>query len=128
MHPRRLLTFTLDGKLAMPSSPPPVNAKPLDVPDFKIDPALAEAGKELYSHSCFLCHGGGAVSGGYAPDLRESPIAASREAFKQVVVGGVRVPMGMPRFADFSDKEIDGLMHYFRAMARKGVVADSGKK
>ncbi len=128
VHPRRLLTFTLDGKLAMPKSPPPVQAKPVDLPDFKIDSKLADYGKVVYARSCFLCHGGGAVSGGNAPDLRESPIPQSREAFKQVVVDGVRLSMGMPRFTDFTDHEIDGLMHYIRDVARKGAAAQSAKK
>ena len=128
VHPRRLVTFAVDGKLPMPASPPPVQAKPVDVADFKIDAQLADYGKQVYSHSCFLCHGGGAVSGGYAPDLRESPLAQSREAFKQVVVGGVRVTMGMPRFTDFTDKEIDGLMHYIRATARQAVLAQTVEK
>ena len=103
-------------------------SKPVDVPDFKIDAKLADYGKQVYSQSCFLCHGGGAVSGGYAPDLRESPIPQSRDAFKQVLIEGVRVTMGMPRFVDFTDKEIDGLMHYIRAVARTGAAVGAAKK
>ena len=128
VHPRRLITFALDSKVPMPPSPPPVQAKPIDVADFKIDPQLAAYGKEVYSHSCFLCHGGGAVAGGMTPDLRESPIPTSKEAFKQVLIGGVRVPMGMPRFADFTDREVDGLMHYIRDVARKAVVGPTARK
>ncbi len=56
-----------------------------------------------------------------------SHIAQPREAFKQVVVEGVRLPMGMPRFTDFTDKEIDGLMHYLRAMARSAVLGQAAK-
>ena len=128
VHPRRLVTFALDAKLPMPSSPPPVQAKPVDLPDFKIDAQLADYGKQVYSQSCFLCHGGGAVSGGYAPDLRESPLALSREAFKQVVVAGAKLNNGMPRFTDFTDKEVDGLLHYIRDMARKGASAPTANK
>jgi quinohemoprotein ethanol dehydrogenase len=128
VHPRRLITFALDGKVPMPPSPPPTFAHPVDVPGFKVDPQLAAYGKEVFSHSCFLCHGGGVVSGGLAPDLRESPIPQSRDAFKQVLLEGVRVPLGMPRFADFTDKEIDGLMHYIRDVARKDAAAPAARK
>ncbi len=118
VHPRRLFTFALDGKVAMPPSPPPYFPKPVDVPGFEVDPALARDGLQTYAQSCMLCHGGGVVSGGYAPDLRASPIPTSHEEFKEVVVRG-RPELGMPRFRDFSDREIDGLLHYIRQQARK---------
>ena len=123
VHPRRLITFALDGKVPMPPSPPPAYAKPVDVPDFKIDAELAAYGQDVYAHSCFLCHGGGGVSGGYAPDLRESPLGLTREAFKEVVVKGAKLANGMPRFGDFTDREIDGLMHYIRQEARTAIMA-----
>ena len=62
--------------------------------------------------------------GGYAPDMRESQIALSREAFTEVVIGGALQMNGMPRFKHFTDKEVDGLMHYFRKMARKAVSTE----
>ncbi len=122
VHPRRLFTFALDGKLAVPPSPPPAFAEPIDVPDFEIDSELAEHGLDVYAESCFLCHGGGAVSGGYATDLRESPIALSRDAFREVVVDGSKLAKGMPRFRQFTGREIDGLLHYIRREARKAVA------
>ena len=91
VHTRRLFTFALGGKVPMPPSPPPAFAQPVDPADFKIDSALAEHGREIYAHTCFWCHGGGMVSGGPTPDLRESPIPLSRDAFKEVVVNGARL-------------------------------------
>ncbi len=119
VHPRRLVTFALDAKTSMPPSPPPAYAKPIDVPDFELDPSLVEYGNTLYAQSCFLCHGAGVVSGGYGPDLRESTVALSRDAFKQVVVDGTMLSTGMPPFKSYTDKEIDGLLHYIRKEARK---------
>ena len=118
VHPRRLYTFAIDGDTPVPPSPPPTYAQPIDLPDFKIDEKLARYGNQLWAESCFLCHGGGVVSGGGAPDLRESPIATVREAFVDVVVNGAKHANGMPRFKHFTDKEIDGLLHYIRERAR----------
>ena len=123
VHPRRLFTFSLDGKAAMPPSPPPAFAVPVDVPDFKIDAKLADKGKERFAHSCMWCHGTGAVSGGIGPDLRESPIATTRAAFKEVVVNGAKLANGMPRFVDFIEEDVDGLFHYIRQQARASVTA-----
>ena len=123
VHPRRLFTFALDGKAVMPPSPPPAFAVPVDVPDLKIDAKLADLGKTRFAHSCMWCHGTGAVSGGIGPDLRESPIATSREAFKEVVVKGAKVVNGMPRFGEFTDADLDGLYHYIRQEARASVMA-----
>ena len=117
-HPRRLYTFALDGTGKVPPSPPPAFAVPVDPPDFVIDEAQAESGRQLYAQSCFLCHGGGAVSGGNAPDLRESPVVLTREAFAAVVVDGAQRMQGMPRFTHFGSAELDSLTHYIRKMAR----------
>ncbi|MGE0485523.1 MAG: PQQ-dependent dehydrogenase, methanol/ethanol family [Gammaproteobacteria bacterium] len=121
VHPRRLYTFALDATGKVPPSPPPQLAQPVDAPDFVIDDAKATAGQEIYAQSCFLCHGGGAVSGGGAPDLRESPIPLSLDAFKAVVLDGAKRANGMPRMPDFTDKEVEAVQHYIRKMARKAV-------
>lgn len=121
VHPRRLYTFALDGKLAMPASPPPAFAQPIDVPEFKIDPSLVKTGLDLYAKSCFLCHSGGAVAGGMAPDLRESPIVLSQAAFRDVVMNGAKRERGMPGFANLNDGDLEALTHYIRQMARDGV-------
>ncbi len=119
MHPRRLYTFALDGKQPVPPSPPPAFAQPLDVPDFKIDAKLAEHGKDLFARSCLYCHGAGMVAGGEAPDLRESTIATDRNAFEAVVLKGAKLANGMPRFAELTTQDIEGLMHFIRLRARE---------
>ena len=122
-QPRRLYTFALDAGKPMPPSPPPSAALPMDDPAFAVDPAQVELGKKTYAQSCVLCHGGGAVSGGAAPDLRASAIPLAHDAFKKVVVLGERFPKGMPRFQELSDAELDGLMHYIRSRARETIAA-----
>lgn len=57
------------------------------------------------------------MSRGIAPDLRASPIPLQLEALKSVVVGGSKVPNGMPRLKDISDAELITLQHYQRCDA-----------
>ncbi|HLZ99456.1 MAG TPA: PQQ-dependent dehydrogenase, methanol/ethanol family [Steroidobacteraceae bacterium] len=119
-HPRRLLTFTLDGKAHLPQSPAPSIPKPLAAPEFKLDPAMAEAGSREYSR-CVLCHGTGLVAGGNAPDLRASPVPLSAAAFAAIVRDGTLVSRGMPQFAELSDAQLDSLRHFVRAKARESL-------
>ena len=123
VHPRRLLSFALDAKTPMPPSPPPTLAKPLDPPDFKVDDKLAGEGLALYTRNCVQCHGSGVVSGGTAPDLRESPMPLTLASFKSVVVDGGRLARGMPKFAEITDGELERLQHYIRQQARASLTA-----
>ncbi len=116
-YPRRLLTFTLDGKSRLPPAPAPSFATPLAAPDFKIDPAMAEAGSREYVR-CVLCHGTGVIAGGNAPDLRASPVLLSAAGFAAIVRDGSLVSRGMPQFAELTDAQLDSLRHYVRAKAR----------
>ena len=124
IHPRRLLTFALDGRAKLPPTPPRQPAVPLDAPDFKVDAAKAAAGGKDFVR-CNLCHGMGAVAGGIAPDLRASPVVMSREAFAHVVRDGSLVARGMPRYADITDAELDALAHYLRQKARADLAASA---
>jgi quinohemoprotein ethanol dehydrogenase len=119
VHPRRLYTFALNGDVPVPFSPPPAFASPIDPPEFKVNEELATQGLKIYAQSCMLCHGGGVVAGGMAPDLRESLIPLSEESFSEVVIRGALVANGMPRFRDFTGEHVSALSHYIRNMARK---------
>ncbi|MFI4978893.1 MAG: PQQ-dependent dehydrogenase, methanol/ethanol family [Nevskiales bacterium] len=116
-HPRRLLTYVLDGSATLPPSPPAAQPVPVDDAAFKVDPALAEKGKYLYQH-CLICHGTAVVAGGFAPDLRASAIPLSAEAFAAVVKNGGLQSKGMPPFAELSDEDLTALRHYIRQQAR----------
>ena len=123
MHPRRLIVYALDGGQQLPKSPPPQFAQPLAQSDFKVDDMQAEAGSHLFLKKCVTCHGGGAVSGGYAPDLRASQAPVYDEAFKEIVVGGSRVAQGMPRFPELTDTDLKAMQHYIRRQARRATAA-----
>jgi len=69
--------------------------------------------------ACAACHGRNMVAvGGPAPDLRESPIPLSAEAFWSVVHDGTLIERGMPRFGVFGKPEIEALRQYIRERAR----------
>jgi quinohemoprotein ethanol dehydrogenase len=124
---RRLYTFALDGSLPIPEQlNPPTFPTPIAAPDFTVDAALAEEGSWLFKESCLMCHGAGAVSGGYAPDLRASPIVLSEEAFKEVVLNGAKRANGMPDFAYLNDHQIASLRHYIRHQATQPQVLQAG--
>jgi len=118
MHTRRLITFSLDGRIEMPSLPPPFFPKPIVNPNFEIDEALATTGQQLY-WGCFNCHGGGMFGGGMAPDLRASAVALDKAAFASVVRDGSKINMGMPSYPYISDQELDALQHFIRLRAKE---------
>jgi quinohemoprotein ethanol dehydrogenase len=116
IHPRRLLTFVLDGKGKLPPTPPPAFAKPIDGPEVNVDDAMVKEGLRQWSR-CSLCHGPGAVAGGTAPDLRASQIVLNPASFAAVVKGSLET-RGMPKFAELTDRELEALRHYVRQRAR----------
>jgi PQQ-dependent dehydrogenase (methanol/ethanol family) len=102
--PGRILAFALDGTAALPEPRPPL--PPIEAPTFELQltEAEIERGSELYSDRCWACHGFDAVSGGGVPDLRRAT-TATHETFEQIVLGGLREPLGMPRFDDVLSPE-----------------------
>jgi len=125
-HPRRLLTFALDGRARLPPTSAPAFARPLEAPEFEIDPAKVEAGSREYVR-CLLCHGTALIAGGNAPDLRASPVLLSAESFAAIVRDGALVSRGMPRFAELSDSQLDSLRHFVRAKARESLGEESAR-
>jgi quinohemoprotein ethanol dehydrogenase len=122
VHPRRLLTFVLDGAAPLPPTPPRQVAVPLAAPEFKVDAVKVKLGAAQYPR-CILCHGFGVVAGGIAPDLRASPVPLSVEAFNHILRDGSLVARGMPRYPELSDEQLDGLRHFLRQKAREALAA-----
>ena len=119
-QPRRVLSFALGAKAALPA---PLPAPELvDDKDFVIDPAKAERGMMVFETNCYMCHGMGMYAGGAAPDLKRSPVPLSLEALDNVVRKGALVSRGMPRYDEFSAEDIEGLPHYIRQRAREALA------
>jgi quinohemoprotein ethanol dehydrogenase len=124
---RRVLTFAIGGKDALPTSshaPEPYQA----APGFRVHPALAKAGAGTYVGNCAVCHGFGAMSGGTAPHLLRSSIPLDRSAFIAVVRDGGLLANGMPAYPELTDAQIDGLLHYLRQRARDELAKPSATK
>jgi quinohemoprotein ethanol dehydrogenase len=118
-QPRRVLTFTLDGSARLPNAPAPHHVVPVNDPTFTKDSKREETGGVEYGKNCFFCHGAAAIGGGSAPDLRESSAIISSDAFKRIVQAGELLSMGMPRFENLGDAQIDDIRAYIRAQAHE---------
>ena len=119
-QPRRLLTFALGGKAALPATAPrDLSVAALDKPDLTIDYAQMPAGAMNFGVTCAVCHGLRTRTSGLAPDLRESGIALEYSSFAKLLADGGLEPNGMPRFQDLSPEEVRLLYGYIRAKARE---------
>jgi quinohemoprotein ethanol dehydrogenase len=87
-----------------------------DDPDYVPNPASAARGTTEYGR-CTVCHGGAAVGGGTAPDLRASAIPPSAEAFESIVRQGALVENGMPRFEEPADAQLADLREFIQSRA-----------
>jgi quinohemoprotein ethanol dehydrogenase len=116
---RRVLTFAIDGRGKLPSSVPPPRPPPSEDAAWVANDKRTEAGFEVYSAHCFICHGVGAIAGGSAPDLRFSSIPQSAAAFALVVHDGALESKGMPKFAELSSTEVADLRHYIQGRSRQ---------
>lgn len=114
---RRLVAFSLDGETVLPRQTPPTIPQPLASSDFIVNIDLAAEGGREFNGTCSMCHGGGAVAAGIAPDLRASGVPLSREAFENVVRNGELSDNGMPIYRDLSDAQLESLRHYIRSRA-----------
>lgn len=118
IHPRRMLTFALDGKSKLPASPPPQRAVPIDDKKVTLFPELVKAGEDIFGSQCITCHGPSAVSASAAPDLRASRVPLDETAFTQIVRAGLFKLRGMPAFPQLTDQELNALRNYLRSRAR----------
>ncbi|HSH13598.1 MAG TPA: c-type cytochrome, partial [Desulfurivibrionaceae bacterium] len=123
LQKRRLVAFSLDGKLKLPAQPPPAAAQPVAIPQFEVNQDLADQGGGEYAARCMVCHGFDAVSPGMAPDLRSSALLGSAEAFAEVVRGGSRQQNGMPAYRHLTDDQLLKIRHYVRREAEQAPQA-----
>ena len=118
---RGLFVFALDGNTSVPMHAV-ASVIPIDIADFHPDDKKVKRGEHLFDNNCNYCHGTDALSGGAAPDLRASPLAADRKALGEIVLNGLLQIRGMPQYPDFSDEDIDSIYHYIRWRARRDLA------
>jgi quinohemoprotein ethanol dehydrogenase len=127
---RRILTFALAGKASLPPRAPYV-FKPAADPNYRADAAAELRGGETYRVRCSVCHGGGVIGGGGAPDLRGSSVPLDPDTFSAIVKDGALVEGGMPQFGELPAREIADVRQYVRAQAakaRKGMTGTSRQR
>ena len=114
----RILTFALDAKAPLRVQPyghPMPPAPPLAVT------ASAEAlkqGATLYERHCMICHGLNVVAGP-TPDLRYAS-GQTHGQFEQIVRGGARATLGMPKFDDLlSAEQVKAIQQYVLSRAHE---------
>jgi quinohemoprotein ethanol dehydrogenase len=123
-QPRRVLTFKLDGKAALPPTAPRNAAvSALDDPSVQIDAADIAPGQAIFNLACAVCHGLNLHSpGSPGPDLRESRIALSEKGIWAVVHEGTLLERGMPQYPALGQQEVRQIYAYIRAGARQALV------
>jgi len=121
----RVLTFTLDGKAALPALKGVVSPKLTPPPQFA-DAASIEEGRQIYHRSCYGCHGYGAMSGGVLPDLRYSVTIADQQTWNLVVLDGALKDQGMVSFKqDYTAAQVNKIRAYVIDQAHKAVETGS---
>ena len=67
---------------------------------------MLPTGKLVFTAYCAVCHGDSAVGAGVVPDLRWSPMLATPELWRSVVLEGSRTQNGMVSFAQVLTPEL----------------------
>ncbi|MFT5100851.1 MAG: quinohemoprotein ethanol dehydrogenase [Candidatus Azotimanducaceae bacterium] len=94
----RIIAFKRGGDKPMPVSKKR-DLRPPPMPDIEIDQSMIVKGGEKFNTYCAVCHGLLVMSSNLFPDLRY--LSADKHAiFKQIVIEGAFINMGMPSFGD----------------------------
>jgi quinohemoprotein ethanol dehydrogenase len=108
----RLLVFKLGGtSVPLPPELPPLEVAPKAPPQKPgVTAATIAKGQGLYFGNCVLCHSNQHRS--ITPDLRRMQ-AGTHTSFRQIVLDGLLVPNGMPRWDDrLSSEDVDAIHAY----------------
>jgi quinohemoprotein ethanol dehydrogenase len=108
----RLLVFKLNGADHVPEATP-ASARILQPPPELAGASVVAKGKQYFSHSCGVCHGDSATSGGVLPDLRYSASLADPQIWNNIVREGALEGHGMVSFAsEYSSGQTDAIRAY----------------
>ncbi|BAK65403.1 quinohemoprotein alcohol dehydrogenase [Sphingobium sp. SYK-6] len=108
----RILVFRLDGgPVPIPDELPPLQpapSPPAQAPG--VTPQTIAQGMELFMGNCALCHSNQPRS--ITPDLRRMS-EGTHKAFRQIVLEGLLLPNGMPRWDDrLGPAQVDAIHAY----------------
>jgi mono/diheme cytochrome c family protein len=114
----RVLAYKIGGQAELPP-PPPLRARAEPPPAFG-DEDMVEEGRVHYFRNCGGCHGANVVSGGVLPDLRFSPMLATEESWRSVIIDGALADRGMMSFADnLTAAEAEALRSYIVSISHE---------
>lgn len=108
----RLLVFRIGGgEVTRPPELPPLEPAPEPPPQLEgVTPEIIATGSALFTENCSICHSNQPRSG--APDLRRMRKGV-HGAFDQIVLEGLLVANGMPRWDDrLSAEEVKAIHAY----------------
>lgn len=110
-----ILAFKLGGGPTPKPNPLPTLPPIPRPPSLEADEATIVLGAQLFASTCMYCHGNVARTG--SADLRRmSPVI--HESFKDIVLRGQRLPLGMPRFdALLSEADVEAIHAFLIANA-----------
>ncbi len=118
----RLLVFKLDGgDVTVPADLPPLEVAP--EPPAQLDgvtPEMIAMGKAIFTENCSICHSNQPRAP--LPDLRRMS-KSTHEAFEQIVLEGLFLPNGMPRWDDVLTPEQVKAIHAYLISEQKAVRA-----
>lgn len=124
----RILVFKLDGgPVPLPPELPPLDvALPAPAQAPGVTPQTIAQGMSLFMANCALCHSNQPRS--ITPDLRRMS-DGTHAAFRQIVLGGLLLPNGMPRWDDrLSEKDVDAIHAYLIDLQRQVRVEELEKR
>ena len=108
----RLLVFKLGGRdVPIPDDLPALEPAPEPPAQFEdATPQMIAMGNALFTENCSICHSNQARAP--LPDLRRMN-EGTHEAFEQIVLEGLLLPNGMPRWDDVLDEDQAKAIHAF---------------
>jgi PQQ-dependent dehydrogenase (methanol/ethanol family) len=119
--PGRLLVFKVGGTATAPAFPK-VEQASLDLTGVS-STGDVQHGFALFHQNCQVCHGPNA-SGAWLPNLKASPMLATAENWKGVVIDGASASRGMASFARYmTPKDAEDIRAYVISEAKKPAAA-----
>ncbi|WP_321390745.1 PQQ-dependent dehydrogenase, methanol/ethanol family [Emcibacter sp.] len=128
----RILVFKLDGgPVEKPALLPPLEVAPEPPAQAaNVTPEVIGKGAQLFFANCALCHSNMARS--ISPDLRRLT-PEKHEMFRDILLEGLLVGLGMPRWDDLLSEEDVGAIHAYlidlqgKQHAREKALKEAGK-
>lgn len=114
--PGRLLVFKIGGMAKAPDYVMPAQPQ-VDLTNVTTT-GDAKRGFLIFNENCQVCHGANA-SGQWLPNLPHSPMIATADDFRSVVIDGARAHNGMASFKRFlNDQEVEDVRAFLISLAK----------